>query len=216
MPTTTRTPSGLRFDSMVNLGFEFSPTMALSAKAFQALGADIRSFREPLKRSIQRVIAPSIGQNFISNGRPEGWEPYADDTVRMKMNDPNNKFGPENMLRRSGLLWKTMQQFNIWAVTQNQAAILQLPQKIWYGQIHQAGFGMRASDVTPASGMFLSPAELKALGSKGRTYIPARPFVMFQDRDIDAVQEVFADWLQERVDAKLAGFKIIHGKVTRG
>jgi phage gpG-like protein len=133
---------GIRFDNMVNLGFSFTPSLALSAKQFDKLGVDIRSFREPLKRSIQKVIAPSIGQNFLSNGRPEGWAPYADGTAEMKARDPKNKYGPDDMLRRSGLLWKTMQQYNIWTVTQTQAAILDLPDKIWYGALHQAGFGM--------------------------------------------------------------------------
>jgi phage gpG-like protein len=189
--------------------------MAMSAKAFSTLDADIRSFREPLKRSIQQVIAPSIGQNFVSHGRPEAWHPYAEATINMKANDPKNKFGPDDILRRSGLLWKTMQQFNIWTVTTTQAAILQLPEKIWYGALHQAGFGISAADVTPSKGAFLSPDELRNLGGAGTINIPARPFVMFQTQDIDRIQEVFANWLQERVDARLAGIPIKHGVPVR-
>lgn len=213
MPASMR--GGIRFDNMVNLGYSFTPSLAMSAKQFNKLDVDIRSFREPLKRSIQRVIAPSIGQNFISNGRPEGWAPYASDTADMKARDPKSKFGPEDMLRRSGLLWKTMQQYNIWTVTQTQAAILSLPDKIWYGALHQAGFGMSAASVTPAKegSLFLSPSELKAAGGAAKVSIPARPFAMFQNQDIDKVQEIFADWLQERVDARLAGYKIVHGTV---
>jgi len=213
MPASMK--GGIRFDNMVNLGYSFTPSLAMSAKQFNKLDVDIRSFREPLKRSIQRVIAPSIGQNFVSNGRPDGWVPYADDTVTMKMSDPKNKFGPENMLRRSGLLWKTMQQYNIWTVTRTQAAILDLPSKVWYGALHQGGFGVRASDVKPAKegSMFLSPQELHDMGARAKVQIPARPFAMFQTRDIDKVQEVFADWLQERVDARLAGYKVVHGTV---
>ena len=212
MPAAMR--GGIRFDNMVNLGFDFQPSLALSARQFDKLDVDIRSFREPLKRSIQRVIAPSIGQNFIAHGRPEGWVPYADATVEMKMRDPKNKFGPEDILRRSGLLWKTMQQYNIWTVTQTQAAILSLPSKIWYGGLHQAGFGVTAAHVQPAKGMFLSPEELRA-SAANKVSIPARPFAMFQNQDLDRVQEVFADWLQERVDARLAGYKIVHGVVRR-
>lgn len=190
---------------MVNLGYSFSPTMAMSAKAFDKLGLDIRSFRVPLKRAIQQVIAPSIGQNFVANGRPDAWMPYSDSTVQMKMNDPKNRFGEGDMLRRSGLLWKTMQQYNIWTVTQTQAAILQLPQKVWYGAIHQAGFGQSAAEVAPArGGMFLSPAELKAMGGGAKVRIPARPFVMFQSQDIDRIQEIFADWVLERASSNLA------------
>jgi len=214
MPASMK--GGIRFDNMVNLGFSFTPSLALSAKQFDKLGVDIRSFREPLKRSIQKVIAPSIGQNFLSNGRPEGWAPYADGTAEMKARDPKNKYGPDDMLRRSGLLWKTMQQYNIWTVTQTQAAILDLPDKIWYGALHQAGFGMPAASApAKASKMvaFLSPEEIRAAGGAASSGIPARPFAMFQTQDIDKVQEVFADWLAERVAARLAGYRIVHGTV---
>jgi phage gpG-like protein len=193
--------SGVRLDSMIDVGFEFKPTVAVSARAFQTLDLDIRSFRVPLKRSIQQVLAPSIGRNFVANGRPDGWVPYAEDTLTMKANDPKNKYGNENMLRRSGLLWKTMQQYNIWTVTEKQAAILSLPDKVWYGQIHQAGYGMHASTLDH----FASPAELKSMGGRGSTFIPARPFAMFQTEDMDRVQDVFSHWLQERIDARLAG-----------
>jgi len=196
MPPVMR--NGLRFDNMVNLGFSFTPSMAMSAKAFEKFGIDIRSFRVPLKRSIQQVIAPSIGKNFTSNGRPDGWVPYAADTAAMKARDPKNKFGSGDLLRRSGLLWKTMQQYNIWTVTTTQAAILDLPEKIWYGALHQAGYGMSAAAIKPAKGLFLSPGELKAMGGAAKVSIPARPFAMFQVQDLDRVQEVFYKWLEER------------------
>ncbi len=183
---------------MVNLGFSFTPSLAMSAKAFDKMGIDIRSFREPLKRSIQQVIAPSIGQNFISHGRPDTWVPYANNTVAMKARDPKNKYGPQDLLRRSGLLWKTMQQYNIWTVTTTQAAILDLPPKIWYGALHQAGYGTSASAVHPAKGMFASPEELRAMGGAAKVSIPARPFAMFQVQDLDKIQEVFGKWIEER------------------
>jgi|ERR1700746_543853 len=180
----TTTAGGLRFDNLVNLGFSFSPTMAMSAKAFDKFGLDIRSFREPLKRSIQQVVAPSIRKNFIAHGRPDTWAPYADGTVQVKMRDPKNKFGAEDLLRRSGLLWKTMQQYNIWAVTTTQAAILDLPEKIWYGAIHQGGYSsgggptMTLGEARAAgriSGKFATPAELAAMGGGGTmTHLAAK------------------------------------------
>jgi phage gpG-like protein len=36
-------------------------------------------------------------------------------------------------------------------------------------------------------------------GQKGAAAIPARPFIMFQEEDEYAVQEVFFDWLDNRV-----------------
>jgi phage gpG-like protein len=198
MPPAYR--GALRFDNLIDLNFSFKPTMAMSAKQFDKLGMDIRSFRVPLKRSIQRVIAPSFDKNFRANGRPETWQPYAEDTIRMKARDPKNKYGPENILRRSGLLWRTMQQYNIWTVTTTQAAILDLPSKIWYGVMHQGGYGVSAR----APGHFASPAELKQLGGRGKVSIPARPFALFQDpKDLDDIQEVFGRWIEERATYNL-------------
>jgi phage gpG-like protein len=236
---------GVRLDSLVDIGYEFKPTIAVSAKSFNTLEEDIRSFRVPLKRSIQRVIAPSISANFLANGRPDGWAPYADGTIAVKASDPRNKFTENEMLRRSGLLWKTMRQYNVWTVTEKQAAILALPDKIWYGAIHQAGYGGGAAAMTSGearaagrisgrfatpeelsgmgagvmtnlaareaglmAGKFATPEELRAMGGGGSgkaVNIPARPFAMFQTEDMDAIQNIFAQWLQERIDARLAG-----------
>jgi phage gpG-like protein len=44
----------------------------------------------------------------------------------------------------------------------------------------------------------------KARGAGGAVNIPARPFVMFQEEDVDAVHEVFDKWLAQEM-AK-AGF----------
>lgn len=191
--------NGLRVDSLLSMGFSFNPTIAMSAKGFNKMDIDIRSFRVPLKRAIQQVIAPSIGKNFISNGRPEQWTPLADDTVMMKDRDPNAKFGSESILRRSGLLWKTMQQYNIWTVTTTQAAILSLPDKIWYGALHQEGFGVRASSLDH----FASPSELKNMAGGGGVYIPARPFAVLQDADLDGIARVFVTWVAERAAVNL-------------
>jgi phage gpG-like protein len=198
MPEQVNFPSGL-VASLGLMQFDFKPSLALSARNFDTLDLDIRSFKEPLKRSIQQVISPSIAENFIANGRPDGWQAYADDTVEMKMDDPNNKYGPDNILRRSGLLFKTMQQYNIWTVTQTQAAILSLPDKIWYGNLHQEGFGQRA---TAFADPLRIPLDQLAQG-QNKVYIPARPFATLQDEDLDKIQDVFSLWLDERVIARL-------------
>jgi len=72
-----------------------------------------------------------------------------------------------------------MQQYNIWTVTEVQAAILSLPDKIWYGNLHQAGT------------------------RSGAANIPARQFAMLQSEDMDAIQIEFEIWLNERIIATL-------------
>jgi phage gpG-like protein len=150
----------------------FSPTIGLITKRIDKLGIDIRSFREPLKRSIQRVIAPSMVMNFDVGGRP-AWVPLSSSTVliRERMKQGNS----DKILVKTGLLRRTMGQLNIWDISRDTAIIAHLPEKIWYGSIHQGG------------------------GHTGDATIPARPFAMLQDEDVDHVQQVFAEWLEERI-----------------
>jgi phage gpG-like protein len=174
---------GLRVD--VDLKFDFQPSIGLSAKRIDKLGMDIRSFREPLKRSIQQVMAPSFKMNFRVGGRPEHWQPLSEAAVEMRGS-------ATPVLIRSGRLMRTIQQFNIWSINETSAAITNLPDKIWYGKIQQAGLvrGGRAA----------------AAGN-----IPARPFVLVQDpQDYDAIEKVFERWFIERME-KTAAFKRSRG-----
>jgi phage gpG-like protein len=177
---------GLRIDE--GLTFEFKPSIGLSAKRIDKLGMDIRSFREPLKRSIQRVLAPSFKKNFIAGGRPDRWEPLAEETVKFRA---LQGYGPTPILVRSGKLAKTIQQFNIWNVNDTQAAITDLPDKVWYGKVQQGGL--------------VKHGRTAAAGN-----IPAREFVMIQGEDYDAIEKVFSDWLAERME-KSKAFKRSRG-----
>lgn len=171
-PITDIKVKGLRLD--VDLMFDFHPSIGLLAKQVDTFGMNIKSFREPLKRSIQKVLAPSFRANFDAQGRPLRWAPLAEFTVEKR-----GASGP--ILDRSGLLKRTIQQFNIWSIDSEKAAITNLPQKIWYGKLHQAGY--------------------KGTG-KATFSFPERPFVLIQDPDdYDAIEKVFFDWLQERAIA---------------
>jgi len=183
---------GLRLD--VGLKFDFQPSIGISAKRLETFGMDIRSFREPLKRSIQRVLAPSFHTNFADQGRPDHWQPLADDTVKIR-----GSASP--ILVRTGLLARTIRQFNIWSINQTQAAITDLPQKVWYGKIQQAGYGQASK------GTLKRLQQHGAAGAKGaaKVAIPARPFVLIQDPDdYDAIEKVFEEWLIERMVASKA------------
>jgi phage gpG-like protein len=205
--------SGLRsFDKvtggMLGVTIDFEPTVLITTKRIDKLGMDIRSFREPLKRAIQQVIAPSILKNFDSGGRP-AWEPLSQGTLDIRKN--LGLSGSSSPLMRTGLLRRTMGQFNIWTVGLNTAMIRDLPSKIWYGNIHQGG----ADKGSMASRIKKTGSAKKALESimddqvhamrTGTTIkssfggIPARPFVMLQDEDIDGIDKVFLDWFEERI-----------------
>jgi phage gpG-like protein len=171
---------GLRIDE--GLTFAFTPSLGISAKRIDKLGMDIRSFREPLKRSIQQVLAPSFKMNFIKGGRPTRWEPLSAETVKFRS---YYGYAPGPTLIRTGKLMKVIQQFNIWSVNETQAAITDLPDKIWYGKVQQGGL--------------VKGGKTAAAGN-----IPSREFVMIQGDDYDKIEEVFAKWFAERMERSQA------------
>lgn len=213
------TVRGLRLHDGI-VSFDFKPSLGILARDVEKFGIDIRSFREPLRRAVKEVMIPSIRKNFTQQGRP-GWEPLAEDTKLLR--ERLGLTGP--ILRRTGTLMRNMGYTTMWDITQDYAIIKDLPQRVWYGKVHQEGVSsMRTrmkSEMQKAAkkGIRLSPGQaakaaqarldqelLSGQGSKhSRSNIPARPFVMFQDEDYDAIGDVFNKWLGER--AARAGWK---------
>jgi phage gpG-like protein len=205
---------GLRFDKAIT-GFEFKPSLGIVAKQIDLFGADIRSMREPLQRSIKEVMIPSFAANFAAGGRPT-WDDLSPATVA-------RRGSARPILIQSGALAKVMSQQNIWSVGPTTATIKSLPQKVWYGNVHQGGHGGGGL----AAGNWFAKyqnAARKMLGSEAEDHevtaqafkmfdkrlvshglapadvtIPARPFALFQEEDIDAIQYIFAEWLEERL-----------------
>lgn len=157
------------------LTLTFTPSLRIVAARIDKLGLDIRSFRVPLKRCVKDVIIPSIQQNFEVGGRPT-WAPYADVTTEI-----HQEMGEDlgDMLVKSGKLKQTMSYQNLWTITKDEASLDDLPPNVWYGKIHQAGYG----------------------GKGGKGSIPARPFVMLQEDDEQKIVDVFDKWLVERIEA---------------
>jgi phage gpG-like protein len=215
-PTEGPRLEGLRLDEGLRT-FEFHPSIGILARDIHKLGMDIRSFRQPLVRAIKRVMIPSFRENFDQEGRP-AWEPMSEATEMIRERDGTS--GP--LLNRSGKLKRVAQQQNIWTVTKESASVRDLPSSVWYGKIQQAGTGSSMgsqikAELTRAAkgGKRISQSEASrrvmsrldqklrtgkagAGGSGRQANIPPRPFVMFQDEDIDAVYEVFQEWLDER------------------
>jgi phage gpG-like protein len=160
---------------------KWEPTLGIVAGRIDKLGIDIRSFREPLKRAIQQVVIPSIRTNFDVGGRP-AWEPWAEDTEEI-----SSRLGKQStsLLVRTGALRRNMGFFSLWTVTTTSAILNDLPDRIWYGKLHQGGYSGGASS-NPKFGTTAA--------------IPARPFVMLQDEDEEDITLVFLDWLEERVN----------------
>jgi phage gpG-like protein len=187
----------------------FSPTIGIATNRINKLGLDIRSFREPLKRSIQRVLAPSFVKNFDSGGRPS-WQPLSEGTLEQRRN-----FGisGDAILIRTGLLRRTMGQLNIWDITPTMAVISHMPDKVWYGAIHQSGLssGSMAAKIkkhgsarkafeSVQDDIISSMRSGKAIKGSQGIHIPQRQFVLLQDNDIEAIEAIFLDWIEERID----------------
>lgn len=207
---------GLTADDQI-LAFEFQPTVGISARGIDRLGLDIRSFREPLKRAVQQVMIPSFQKNFSEEGRPDTWPELSDVTLDIRAREG---FG-HKILDRTGQLKKVAGQLNIWTIGQETAVIRDLPDKVWYGKVHQQGFGgsgggskmktylKKAKGDAKEAQKLLDDDLIMAMrtGSKmggGRrtvSEIPARPFIVLQEEDFDEIEKVFVVWLTERMVA---------------
>lgn len=202
--------SGLRLDEGI-VSFAFSPSIGILARDIDRLGLDIKSFKKPLEKAIGAVMIPSFRQNFDAGGRPP-WAPMAEATQTIRQDLGFG--GAGDLLVRTGELRRSMGYKSIWTVTDTSASIQDLPDRIWYGRIHQGGTSgiqtrlgkvMKANPgMSPgqASRHVMKSIDKEILSGSAHTHttsnIPARPFVMFQDEDIDAVYDVFQTWLGEQ------------------
>jgi phage gpG-like protein len=179
----------------------FSPTIGITASKVDKLGLNIKSFKEPLKRSIQKVLAPSFTKNFDSGGRPP-WEPLSAATIEVR--ERLRSRGGTSPLIKTGQLRRTMGQFNIWTVNETSAILGALPQSVWYGALHQAGYSSgRKAKSTGSIGRGIGMSTYK--GIEGRKLgarevnIPQRQFVLLQPEDTAGITEEFSKWLEERI-----------------
>jgi len=218
--TSPRKDSGI-------LAFDFSPTIGILARDLDKMGVDIRSWKVPLTNAVRNVMIPSFQQNFESGGRPH-WTPLSEATVLIRSKEGS---GSEPLVR-SGALKRNMGFLSMWDINQNYAILKVLPERIWYGALHQAGYGTTGAQIqnkiklaakkgvklsTGAASkavmndldkkLKVSMASGKSIGSSSdRAHpIPARPFVMFQDEDLPKIDDEFRKWIDMRVAT--AGFK---------
>lgn len=208
----------LRFDYQIT-AFEFTPSLGIVAKRFAQLAEEFNDLTEPLTKSVEDVMTISILENFMSGGRPP-WEELAYDTLQKRAKEGSGSM----ILVRSGNLAEVASSVSVWSIGRTTATIRDLPNKVWYGKVHQGGL---AGNQFSGGNWFkkYQTAARKALGPdeddktvdelafkmfdkrvlshgaapRGSSDIPARPFVMFQPEDIDAIQLIFVDWIEEQV-----------------
>ena len=208
----------LRFDMQIT-GFEFKPSLGLVAKRLQQFGEEFQDLSEPLTRSVKDVMTISILENFMSGGRPT-WDSLSPTTLARREKDGSGKM----ILVRSGSLADVASSVGIWSIGKTTATIRDLPNKVWYGKVHQAGFGgssysagnwfnkyqhaARKSLGNEASDREVDELAMKIFDKRttvhgaaprGNANIPSRPFAMFQPEDIDAIELIFIEWIEEKI-----------------
>jgi len=177
----------------LGISIDFEPSIIILVAEFNKLGLDIRSFKEPLHRSIKYVMAPSLRKNFDVGGRPP-WKPLSELTVRKKASMGFKK--PADPLIATGKLRKVMGQINIWEINgiEGYAAITTL-KGAEYGLVHQLG----------REGELIGKLVDGKIVEHDLGGMPARRFMAFQPEDEEAIENIFIKWFQER--AMMAGFR---------
>lgn len=99
------------------------------ALGLEQISASLRSFQEPLRESVVRVLIPSIRENFDSEGRPP-WQRLADATVLRR-----GSSGP--ILNRTGTLRSEATSLENWNIGREEATMTGVSAE--YGAYHQEG-----------------------------------------------------------------------------
>lgn len=137
--------------------------------------AGTNRMRQPLLKAAREVIAPSINKSFTVGGRPTRWKTAtANSPYRAKKGRPNAR-----TLWVTGKMKRSASAFARFNVRQNTLTYGRFPPTLWYAAVHDN-------------------AELAA-----RADIPQRPFALFQAEDIPKIMNIFADWVESRVNAHI-------------
>ena len=76
------------------------------------------------------------------------------------------------ILNETGKLKTAAQQINNWSIDKEEAKFTGLPGKVEYGEFHLSG----------------------------TRKMPARPFIMMQSEDVEAIEDIFVSWYNERME----------------
>jgi len=180
------------------LEIDMDPSAIIMIASFDKLGLDIRSFRVPLERSVREVMAPSLRQNFFEQGRPDQWQELAEQTVYTKELLGYSATAPFPLVR-TGKLRTVAGQINLWVIDGIEGtATVELPETVWYGRVHQEGGSSGGIGSIERRRSRLT-GQIKEIERGVPGYVPQRIWAIIQDRDIDAIEEVFDKWLEERL-----------------
>lgn len=199
---------GLRLGGSYHFDWEFRPSVEIIARDMFVLDKQLQDYTVPLKDAIRKVMVPSIKYNFSVEGRPP-WP-------RLSLRAEQIRGSARPILWRTGALEDAATNPNIWTVTKTSATVKRLPPNVWYGALHQEGYGdLRTRALQELARLFpgrtptkkavqTMATELSMIseetGRGSKFAIPQRKFIMMQDEDADDIQEIFVDWLEKLVN----------------
>jgi phage gpG-like protein len=172
----------------------FVPPLAIVAAHLNTLGAKVSSLEDPLRKAVREVVIPSIQTNFDVGGRP-AWPPLADGTIEIRQHLGHEGQG---VLVLTGSLRGAMGDEGSWQIS-NDTAALSIPDYVWYGNIHQQGYGGKGGGVS-AKGKTFKEIVRNAQAVQSVASIPQRPFAVLQTEDEVAIHEIFIEWLGEKIE----------------
>lgn len=122
---------------------------------------------DPFWDAVEMHMIDSLTQNFEAEGRPIKWEPLAEITIELK--------GSSAILQDTGALKGSINSQN---TERGQDSLM-----IWAGEVH--GLFHQYIDIDPLQ-------QFSMTNEKG---MPMRPFMLFQDEDLDAIEQIAANYI---------------------
>lgn len=163
---------------------------------FSKIEEGLIDFTIPLKKSAIYMLS-SISRNFSSQGRPIPWIPLSPMTLELRRKGKSS--GSPQILRDTGELFNSIVVSEPQNNTISVGTNLKKAPKLQYG-----GENIIPSHTENVKSYYRRSkgkrTQVKAFSRKmpTRKYkIPARPFIMFQNEDVEVLQELFIDYVKK-------------------
>ena len=182
--------------------FEFDLKTSDTARRYiQKVERKIGTTRAPLAKA-SLIMLRSVDKNFREEGRPKKWKGLSPMTIGLRRK--GKKGGRPKILQDTGRL-----KGSIAAKIHKDHAVVGTNVK--YARLHQFGGTTKAKTlkikqhrrkITQAFGRAITPKRITVRAHDmriGPKKIPARPFLLFQKEDIEAIQKLFVGHLTEAV-----------------
>lgn len=198
-------PTMMRQSQAARLGYDIDiqPSPVLLAAEMLAVATSLDDFHTPLERCVKKIMMPSIRKNFDSQGRPS-WAPLSQATLNRRKSSGQGV--TNRILSRTGALRRRAASFKIWTI-QKDAAFIQTVGEgsggVPWAKLHQEGMeGSGGSigriirnGIPQIPTAVLRDGDQVVEGYSGD--IPARPFLVVQTEDEEAMEQEFDKWIAE-------------------